>query len=403
MYQWLLRFALLSASTALRPQHPLNQGFAALDTTDVYSLHRKLVEIPSISDSEHAIGEFLASHLRAQNFNVEKHPVRPFYSLKDDEKHQQRFNLLAYPSSSSSNGTRVLLTAQQCVLLVDSSPCISLDTVPPFIPYSYNSTTHQISGRGSVDAKACIAAQVTAAISLLQSGAVAPSSLSLLYVVGEELGGDGMRAFNSIPHPAYETVIFGEPTDLKLASGHKGNLAFTVTAIGKGGHSGYPWLGENANSMLLPALLALDHLPLPNSKKYGNTTLNIGKMVGGEASNVIASSAYADIQVRIAGGEPEVSQSLIVDGVKEVDERLRVHFWSQGYGPVNIDHDVEGFETMTVNYGTDIPWLDGDHKRYLFGPGSILDAHSDHEHLSLQDLAEAVEGYKKLILAALGR
>ncbi|KAL8889432.1 MAG: hypothetical protein Q9192_006021 [Flavoplaca navasiana] len=391
MFQWLLRFALLSASTALRPQNPLiSQGFAALDTTDVYSLHRKLAEIPSISDSEHAIGEFLASYLKARNFNVEKHPVPPFYSLKDHEKHQQRFNLLAYPSSSSSNGTRVLLTAH-------------LDTVPPFIPYSYNSTTHQISGRGTVDAKACIAAQVTAAISLLQSGAVAPSSLSLLYVVGEELGGDGMRAFNDIPHPAYETVIFGEPTDLKLASGHKGNLAIAVTAIGKGGHSGYPWLGENANSMLLPALLALDHLPLPNSKKYGNTTLNIGKMVGGEAGNVIASSAYADIQVRIAGGEPEVSQSLIVDAVKEVDERLRVHFWSQGYGPVNIDHDVEGFETITVNYGTDIPWLDGDHKRYLYGPGSILDAHSDHEHLSLQDLAEAVEGYKKLVLAALGR
>ncbi|KAL8854222.1 MAG: hypothetical protein Q9221_000936 [Calogaya cf. arnoldii] len=155
--------------------------------------------------------------------------------------------------------------------------------------------------------------------------------------------------------------------------------------------------------MLIPALLALDNLQLPSSDKYGNSTLNIGKMVGGQASNVIPASAYADILVRIAGGQPEQSRKLIVDAVRKVDERLEVRFWSRGYGPVNIDHDVEGFETMTVNYGTDIPWLDGEHKRYLYGPGSILDAHSDHEHLSVEDLAESVEGYKKLVLAAVGR
>ncbi|KAI4226450.1 MAG: hypothetical protein L6R36_003166 [Xanthoria steineri] len=394
----ILPLALLSASHSFRSlaepitQSPLlkNHGALALETTQLYSLHRQLVEIPSISDSEHAVGEFLASYLTARDFKVEKQYVPPFDSQGHQTKHQQRFNLLAYPAASPSNGARVLLTAH-------------LDTVPPYIPYHYNSTTHQISGRGTVDAKACIAAQVTAAISLVSSGTVPPSSLSLLYVVGEEVGGDGMRAFSNSPHPAYESVIFGEPTDLKLASGHKGNLAFTVTATGKSGHSGYPWLGENANSMLIPALLALDNLQLPSTDKYGNSTLNIGKMAGGQAGNVIPASAYADIQVRLAGGEPEESQDLIVDAVRRVDERLKVRFWSEGYGPVNIDHDVEGFETTTVNYGTDIPWLDGQHKRYLYGPGSILDAHSDHEHLSVEDLAESVEGYKKLVLAALGR
>ncbi|KAL8854221.1 MAG: hypothetical protein Q9221_000935 [Calogaya cf. arnoldii] len=205
------------------PQRPLlNHDAAALD---LYDLHRKLVEIPSISDSEYAVGQFLAEYLTARNFKVEKHYVQPFDSQRHHISHPPRFNLLAYPSTSPTNSTRVLLTAH-------------LDTVPPYIPYSYNSTTHQISGRGTVDAKVCIAAQVTAAISLLSSGTVAPSSLSLLYVVGEEWGGDGMRAFNKAPHPAYETVIFGEPTDLKLASGHKGMTVFTVTATGKAGHSG---------------------------------------------------------------------------------------------------------------------------------------------------------------------
>ena len=61
-----------------------------------------------------------------------------------------------------------------------------------------------------------------------------------------------------------------------------------------------------------------------------------------------------------------------------------------------------GFETIVTNYGTDIPSLRGDHKRYLYGPGSILVSHSDHEHVGVSDLLAAVDGYKTLILAALG-
>lgn len=52
---------------------------------------------------------------------------------------------------------------------------------------------------------------------------------------------------------------------------------------------------------------------------------------------------------------------------------------------------------IVVNYGTDIPKLRGNHKRYLYGPGDILMAHSDHEHLKISDLEMAVEGYKRLI------
>ena len=56
---------------------------------------------------------------------------------------------------------------------------------------------------------------------------------------------------------------------------------------------------------------------------------------------------------------------------------------------------------MTVNYGTDIPNLEGNHKRYLYGPGTIHVAHTEREHLTIGDLTAAVEGYKKLIRHAL--
>lgn len=62
-----------------------------------------------------------------------------------------------------------------------------------------------------------------------------------------------------------------------------------------------------------------------------------------------------------------------------------------------------GFETIVVNYGTDIPGLQGNHKRYLYGPGTILYAHSDHEHIRISDLEEAVGGYQTIITDLLSR
>ncbi len=58
-------------------------------------------------------------------------------------------------------------------------------------------------------------------------------------------------------------------------------------------------------------------------------------------------------------------------------------------------------ERLTERDGCSIPNLKGKHKRYLYGPGSILVAHSDHEHLKASDLLTAVEGYKRLVRAAL--
>ncbi len=215
-----------------------------------------------------------------------------------------------------------------------------IDTVPPYIPYKIREH-NQIWGRGSVDAKACVATQITAVEELLASGDVGEGDVSLLFVVGEEVSGDGMRAANNLGLK-WEAVVFGEPTELKLVSGHKGLITFSVKAKGKAGHSGYPWLCLNANSMLIPALAVLDKLELPSSKKYGNSTLNVGRIEGGVAANVIAAQATADILIRIAEGSAEKTKNIVRDAIKRVDDRLELHFLTEGYGPVYIDSDVEG-------------------------------------------------------------
>lgn len=361
-------------------EQPLGLAKADLGNSPLFSLHRDLVNIESISNNEHKVGVFLESYLKDHNYTVE----RQYIDFLESRKKNARFNILAYRGSKRQ--TPVLLTSH-------------IDTVPPFYSYKIHEKV-DIWGRGSVDAKACVATQFVAVQELLASKSISPNDVSLLFVVGEETGGEGMRAVNDLGMK-WDTVIFGEPTELELASGHKGVLIFEVIAHGKAGHSGYPWLGKSANHILVPALAALQGLQLPSSEKYGNSTLNIGSINGGVAANVIAETAVAKVGIRIAAGDSNDVKELVLEAVKNTDEDMEVMFYGGSYGPVDIDHDVEGFKTITVNYGTDIPNLKGKHKRYLFGPGNILVAHSDHEHLRAGDLMSAVEGYKKLVKAAL--
>ncbi|RDW67820.1 Zn-dependent exopeptidase-2 [Coleophoma cylindrospora] len=349
-------------------QHPLAPSTS---TESLVSLHKSLIEHESITGNEGNVGQWLVAYLKAQNFTVETQEVS-----------EGRENILAYIGQQRK--TRIAVSSH-------------IDTVPPFWPYERRGD--EIWGRGSVDAKGSVATQIKAVEELRAKGTIAEGDISLLYVVGEETGGDGMRKANDLGL-SWETIIFGEPTELKLASGHKGNTAITIRAKGKAGHSGYPELGRNANSMLIPALYALGKLELPWSEKYGNTTMNIGRIEGGVAANVIAEDAMASIAVRLAAGTPDVVHKLVREAVEKTGENLEVEC-SPGYGPVPIDTDVPGFDTIIVNYGTDIPNLKGDHKRYLYGPGDILVAHSDHEHLSISDLETAVKGYKTLITHAL--
>jgi acetylornithine deacetylase len=227
-----------------------------------------------------------------------------------------------------------------------------------------------------------------------------------------------MRIANHL-HLKPETVIFGEPTEGKLASGHKGNLAINLKAKGKAAHSGYPWLGRSANEVLVTALAALMKLgdTLPKSDKYGVTTFNLGRIEGGVAGNVVAQDANATIAVRIAEGQPDFIKAQIVQAINHVvwpflendmqpEDVIDIIFPTSGYGPIDIDHEVPGFDSMTVNYGTDIPWLKKtvkDQKRYLYGPGSILVAHSDHEAITEKELEDAVDGYQRIVLHALGK
>lgn len=99
---------------------------------------------------------------------------------------------------------------------------------------------------------------------------------------------------------SWDHIVFGEPTENKIAIGHKGIILFNVNASGKASHSGYPELGSSANEKMVNLLYELKMHEWPSDERLGNTTLNIGKIQGGVAPNVIPASAYAQLSIRVA-------------------------------------------------------------------------------------------------------
>ncbi|KAI1799575.1 Zn-dependent exopeptidase [Daldinia bambusicola] len=308
---------------------------------DLVSLHKSLVETSSISGDENEVGNFLVDYLEARDFIVQLEFLPP---TNTSNPGKPRFNVLAWPGPNRHPSPKVLVSSH-------------IDTVPPFIPYSRSDADPTadtvIAGRGSVDAKASVAAQIIALLSLLESGGIAgkEDSVMLLYVVGEETSGDGMRFFSETrgqldPPPDFNAAIFGEPTEGRLVCGHKGIFHCNVTVKGHAGHSGYPWLGKSATELLARGLVRVLDTDLGSSEEFGNTTVNVGLIEGGVAANVIPERATARLAARVAVG-PEIGGEKIVvqrlqDVMRSVDGEAFEFDCSSGYGVVKCDCDVEG-------------------------------------------------------------
>jgi acetylornithine deacetylase len=268
-----------------------------------------------------------------------------------------------------------------------------LDTVPPFLPPRREE--QRLYGRGACDAKGIAAAMLCAAERLRSTG----TSIALLFVVGEETTHDGAHAANdwAVAHGFRSLALLnGEPTEGTLALGTKGAMRVVVRTEGEAAHSAYPHLGRSATAELVHLLAELDTIELPTDALLGTTTINIGRLAGGVADNVVAPSAEARLMARL---------------VTEADDVWgRLVRWSAGRAtlergiempPVRLG-TVAGFPTSVVAFATDIPALPAWGTPYLFGPGSIHVAHRDDEHIAIAELTAAVDSYERLVRSIVG-
>jgi acetylornithine deacetylase len=325
---------------------------------NVFELTRRLIDIPSVTGEELAVGQFVSDHLEQLGYRVERQEVAP-----------DRFNVIA----TTDAPPRVVFSTH-------------MDTVPPFI--ESREDEEFIYGRGSCDAKGIIAAQIFAAQRLRDEGM---NDVGLLFTVDEELGSLGAKAANE--HPLAREcryLINGEPTDSRLATGTKGSVRVFITTEGRAAHSAYPEAGESAIEKLLDILDDVRACEWPEDPFFGTTTCNIGVISGGTRPNVIADKARAELQIRLGIDIEHVRKVL----EEAVGTRGRLEY-SSAHNPVRL-FAVNGFEQCVVRFTTDVPYLSQWGKPLLLGPGSILDAHTAHERVSKRDLERAVSLYTNL-------
>ncbi len=323
---------------------------------DVFELTRQLIAIPSTSGGEKRVVEFLADYLTAAGFEVELQEAAP-----------DRPNLYA-----RIGNPQVVLSTHT-------------DTVPPYV--EFREDDRFIYGRGACDAKGIIAAMAKAAEALAQSG---ETDFGLLFVVGEEAGSPGALAANRIPNQS-RYLINGEPTESRLALGSKGALRAVFKATGRAAHSAYPEMGESATNKLLDVLNDLRNIELPIDSTLGATTMNIGVIKAGVAANVIPAEAEAELMFRVVTNAASLKQLI------EQTARGRAEIsYTFSCDPVFTER-LDEFETTVVRFTTDIPLLSNWGKPLLYGPGSILDAHTEHEKISKLELAQSVTAYARMV------
>jgi acetylornithine deacetylase len=105
---------------------------------------------------------------------------------------------------------------------------------------------------------------------------------------------------------------------------------------------------------------------------------------------VIPDKSRAELQIRL-GTDIEHVKRLLETAVAG---RGRLEFAS-AHNPVRL-FSVPDFDETVVRFTTDIPYLSNWGQPLLLGPGSIFDAHTDHERISKRELEAAVGLYMKL-------
>jgi acetylornithine deacetylase len=323
---------------------------------DPVALTRSLVDIDSTTGREGETGRWLAGYLRDRGYHVTEQPVS-----------DGRFNVYAHFGTPPA--------------IVFST---HFDCVPPFFP------SHEerglVFGRGSCDAKGILAAQVTAAERLRAAG---ETRVALLYLVGEERGSDGARVANQHAPDGVRFLINGEPTDNRLGAATRGLLRVRLHAKGRAAHSSFPELGDSAIDKLLDALMVIRGVTLPDDLLLGRTHYTVGLIEGGVAPNVVSPNASAELAFRTVGEGARVREALhVVESLVGIEHVLDI--------PAVRMHTLAGFESAIFPYTTDVPWLTNWGQPILVGPGSIHVAHTDHEHISVDELHASVGLYESL-------
>ena len=282
-------------------------------------------------------------------------------------------------------------------------------------------------GRGTCDMKGFIALAL-AAVPLFKQGA---KPVHLAFSYDEEVGCLGAPAMIAemaakLPKPAL--AIIGEPTMMKVVTGHKGITVHEVEVLGHEAHSSLPHIGLSANMVAVELMHDLADLARtlweqgdPDSPFVPpHATLTIGTMAGGTAANILARRAHFVFDLRCPPGvDPEAILAPFKAKITALDAEMKQAFPEAG---VSI-HQLSNAPPMTPTGSQDaeafVRRLTGDNgaagvvsyaaeagqfqqagfATVICGPGSIEQAHQPNEYLAVEQFARGAQFMVRLAKA----
>ena len=95
-------------------------------------------------------------------------------------------------------------------------------------------------------------------------------------------------------------AITGEPTNLHVGVQAKGVLALRILVYGTSAHGSTPWLGDNAVLKAIDVFRRIESMPftLESSDLFDRPSVNLGRIVGGDAPNKVPEECAMDVDIR---------------------------------------------------------------------------------------------------------
>lgn len=348
----------------------------ALDISgDVVSLTRALCDIESVSGNEQRIADEIETALR----NLTHLDV-----MRDGD---------AIVARTRDAGTERVVIAGH----TDTVPLGRQESGEPNLPTWMEGDV--IWGRGTVDMKAGVAVQLSAAAELTDPG----RGITWVFYDHEEvdstLNGLGRLARN---HPDWlegDFAVLCEPSNGGVEGGCNGTIRVEVTVPGVAAHSARAWMGENAIHRAGDVLDRLrDYAPRDHVEVDGlvyRESMNAVLISGGNAANVIPDRCVVTVNYRFAPSR----------SVEEAEQHLRKLFAGHDLSLTDaapgarpgLDHPaaaafVEAIgRPPTPKYGwTDVARFSGmGIPAVNFGPGDPLLAHRDDERCPVAMIHDA--------------
>jgi acetylornithine deacetylase/succinyl-diaminopimelate desuccinylase family protein len=324
---------------------------------------------------------------------------------------QDRANVVGKLGSGLSPG---LLLSGHIDVVLSGDPTLWKIT-SPFEPMVKDGRLY---GRGSCDMKGPDACILQAVKEL--SREPLKRQLTVAFTSGEDTGGwfvshvirDGLVAKKD----AFCGVI-PEPSMMKIIPVHKGSGGADVMIHGSAAHSSRPELGVNAVQKAADFLIALRGLQSRLCEErhplLGSSTIECTLMSGGFKANIIPDQAKLTLNMRLipAHRDPEVSRGWIqsiIDELSSRDHKFRGDLLSHhAREPLEVSlnspivmvlRDILGTEPVGAPYYTEaVDYTRAGIPTVICGPGSIDQAHTPDEYISLEQLELGVRTFKETI------